>query len=86
MRYIQEDVPASLVPIASIGKMLGIETPIINSIITIASAINGCDYWAEGRTVERLGIQNMNLRDLRLFAIGEASTGNAHNHDPARID
>lgn len=75
MRYIKEDVPASLVPIASIGKMLGVETPVIHSIITIASTINQCDYWAEGRTVERLGIQDMSLRDLRLFAIGEASAG-----------
>lgn len=73
MRYIKEDVPSSLVPIASLGKMLGVETPVINSIITIASAINQCDYWQVGRTVEKLGINNMSLRDLRLFAIGETS-------------
>jgi len=58
-RYIFEDVPASLVPIASIGDMLGIETKTIKSIISLASAIHGVDYWQAGRTVERLGIAGM---------------------------
>lgn len=71
MRYIEEDVPYSLVPIASTGKMLGIETPNINNLINLASVINECDYWASGRTVERLSIEKMSLRELRLLAIGE---------------
>ncbi|MBN1382915.1 MAG: NAD/NADP octopine/nopaline dehydrogenase family protein [Deltaproteobacteria bacterium] len=81
MRYIREDVPASLVPIASLGKMLGVETPVMDSIITIASTINQCDYWAEGRTMERLGIQNMSLRELRLFAIGETPPNDTQEQD-----
>lgn len=70
MRYLTEDVPASLVPIASIGKMLGVETPMIDSTIRLASVLNQTDYWAEGRTVERLGIAKMTLRELRLLAVG----------------
>ncbi len=71
MRYLDEDVPFSLVPIASAGKMLGIDTPAINTLVNLASIANERDYWAEGRTVERLGIEKMSLRELRLFAIGE---------------
>lgn len=71
MRYLEEDVPFSLVPIASTGKMLGIKTPTIDNLIALASTINERDYWTEGRTVERLGIENLNLRELRLLAIGE---------------
>lgn len=71
MRYISEDVPCSLVPIASVGAMLHVPTPTINSIIHLASAIHQCDYWQEGRTVERLGIAGMTLKQLRLMAIGE---------------
>ena len=71
MRYIHEDVPASLVPIASVGAMLGVPTPTISAIIRLASAINGTDYLSSGRTVERLGIAGMSVRDLRLLAIGE---------------
>lgn len=73
MRYIEEDVPFSLVPIASVGKIFGIPTPTIDSLIQLASILNNKDYWADGRTLERLGIADMSLRDLRLLAIGEKS-------------
>jgi opine dehydrogenase len=71
MRYITEDVPCSLVPIASVGEMFRVPTPTINSVIHLASAIQQCDYWKEGRTVERLGIAGMTLKQLRLLGIGE---------------
>lgn len=78
-RYIAEDVPSSLVPIASIGEMLGVETPMIRSMINMASAMHGVDFWAEGRTVERLGIRGMTVRDIRFLVVGAdaspASTG-----------
>ncbi len=68
-RYIDEDVPMSLVPIASIGAMLGVETPTINSIIHLASIMRGEDFWKTGRTVERLGIKGMSIREIRLLAV-----------------
>ena len=73
MRYLDEDIPFSLVPIASIGKMFKVETPTIDSVIHLGSEINSADYWAMGRTVENLGIQGMSLREIRLLAIGEKS-------------
>jgi opine dehydrogenase len=71
VRYVTEDVPMSLVPMSSLGKMLGVPTPTIDVFIHMASVIHGCDYMAEGRTVESLGISGMSVRDLRLLAIGE---------------
>lgn len=73
VRYIEEDVPFSLVPIASMGQQLVVPTPTINSLIHLASVVNGKDYWKEGRTVQRLGIEGMSLRELRLLAIGEVN-------------
>jgi opine dehydrogenase len=73
MRYIEEDVPFSLVPISSVGKKFGIPTPTIDSLIHLASILNDKDYWLDGRTLERLGIADVSLRDLRLLAIGEKS-------------
>lgn len=73
MRYMEEDVPFSLVPIASVGKMFGIPTPTIDSLIHIASILNKKDYLSLGRTTESLGISGMSLRDLRMLAIGERS-------------
>jgi opine dehydrogenase len=71
IRYLSEDVPCSLVPMASLGKKFGVLTPNIDSVIKLASTINNVDYWSIGRTVEKLGIHNMSLRELRLLAIGE---------------
>lgn len=69
-RYILEDVPMSLVPIASIGEMLGVRTPTIRAIIQLASGMHGRDFWKEGRTVDRLGIKGMSVKDIRFLAVG----------------
>jgi len=74
VRYLSEDVPTSLVPIASVGKKFGVDTPVINSLIELASRLNNCNYWEEGRTVEKLGIENLSLKELRLLSIGEYDT------------
>jgi len=71
MRYLLEDVPTSLVPMASLGQMLGVPTPTINAVIDLASTLLDIDFRATGRTVKRLGIAGMSVRDLRLLAIGE---------------
>lgn len=69
-RYIKEDVPMSLVPIASFGRMLRIPTPTIDSIVQLASAAFGVDYWKEGRTVERLGLKGKTVKGIRTFVAG----------------
>jgi len=68
-RYIDEDVPTSLVPLASIGDMLKVQTPTIKFIIHIASIMRGIDFWKEGRTVEKLGIKGMSIKEIRLLAV-----------------
>lgn len=63
-RYITEDVPFGLVPISSIAKINGIETPLIDSFIHIASFLNKVNYWKEGRNLERLGLIGMDNKRL----------------------
>jgi opine dehydrogenase len=71
-RYIWEDVPMSLVPMASIGAMLGVPTPTIDMVIDLAQLMHGTDYRAVGRTVETLGIAGMNVEQIhRLVTEGE---------------
>jgi opine dehydrogenase len=71
IRYITEDVPMSLVPIASIGEKFDVPVPTTKSFIHIASLIHNCDYWEMGRNIQKLDIADMNLKELRLLAIGE---------------
>lgn len=73
-RYIDEDVPMSLVPLASIGEMLKVDTPTIKSIIQLASIMRGKDFRKRGRTVEKLGIKGMSIKEIRVLAVtGEVS-------------
>ncbi len=64
-RYITEDVPMSLVPIASLGEQLGVELPTTRAIIHLASLMTGQDFWKTGRTVERMGLAGKSLREIR---------------------
>lgn len=64
-RYIFEDVPMSLVPISSMAKKLGLETPAIDSIIYLASIMMNRDFYREGRTLDRLGIENKSVDEIK---------------------
>lgn len=69
-RYVSEDIPMSLVPISSIGAMLGVKTPTIDMIISMGSIMHGVDYRAQGRTVERLGIAGMSVKQIQQLVVG----------------
>ncbi len=69
MRYITEDVPMSLVPIASLGQQLGVPTPTMDSIIGLANFMHETDYWAIGRTVETMGLAGLTVQQIRRFAL-----------------
>lgn len=47
-RYMTEDIPFGLVPISKLGKILGVETPYTDSIISTASLLMDSDYRNEG--------------------------------------
>ena len=68
-RYLYEDVPMSLVPIASMGDMLGVPCPTIKAIIHLANLVHGCDYWQTGRTVDRLGLAGLSLQQIRQLVL-----------------
>lgn len=53
-RYIEEDVPNGLVPVESIGRCFGVETPAISLIIDLAQLVMGTNYRESGRRYERL--------------------------------
>jgi opine dehydrogenase len=63
-RYITEDVPYALVPISSLGDQLKVPTPTIDGIISLASALNGEDYWTKGNDVKKLGIKGMTAKQI----------------------
>ncbi len=63
-RYIFEDVPMSLVPIAALGERYGVSVRATEALIRMACIIHKTDYWRRGRTLEKLGIKDLSVGEL----------------------
>ncbi|MGD0818896.1 MAG: NAD/NADP octopine/nopaline dehydrogenase family protein [Methanomassiliicoccales archaeon] len=68
-RYLFEDVPMSLVPMVSLGHLTGIKTPTMESMVHLASLIHAQDYMSLGRTVEKIGLGGMSIKQIRMVAL-----------------
>lgn len=55
-RYLREDVGYGLVPMAEVGKLLGVKTPVMDALIILASTALGVDFRREGLTLEKMGL------------------------------
>lgn len=64
-RYIFEDVPTGLVPLASLGAAMGLAMPVTNSVIELANILLDKDYRLQGRTVEKLGLAGLGPEEIR---------------------
>jgi opine dehydrogenase len=69
-RYITEDIPMSMVPIASLGNHYGVSVRGMESLIRIACIAHQTDYWRRGRTLERLGINHLSIGELTRYVTG----------------
>jgi opine dehydrogenase len=75
-RYLTEDVPYLLVPVASFGRTFGIQSPLIDSVICLAGSINDRDFLSEGRTMEKLGFSGYKPETIsRILMEGFPPTG-----------
>lgn len=64
-RYFNEDVGYGLVFMTDLAKKVGVETPIMDSIINIVSKIMDRDYRKEkARTIESLGLDKYSFDEL----------------------
>ena len=63
-RYLKEDVGYGLVPMAEIGRLLGVKTPVIDALITLASVANRTEYRQEGLTLEKMGLSGIRPENL----------------------
>ncbi|WZL73033.1 NAD/NADP octopine/nopaline dehydrogenase family protein [Clostridiaceae bacterium 35-E11] len=66
-RYLTEDTPCSLVALSSIANAVGIKTPVMDSVITLASALKDQDYWKIGYNLETLGLNGMSINQIKDF-------------------
>ena len=66
-RYFTEDAPYGLVPWSYIGKAVGVDTPVIDSIVNIYNVVHERNWWAEGRSTEDLGLAGLSLQQIKEF-------------------
>lgn len=57
-RYVLEDIPMSLYPLTELARLVSVETPLMNSIIDLASVLYKKDFRVEGRRLTDMGIIN----------------------------
>jgi opine dehydrogenase len=70
-RYITEDVPMSLVPIAALGQRYGVSVRGMDSIIRLACIIHQTNYWRRGRTLDKLGIEELSVGEVMRHVMEE---------------
>jgi opine dehydrogenase len=66
-RYIFEDVPFSLVPLASLGAQFGVDTWAIDAMIRLACVVHGTNYFERGRTVEDMGLKGLRVSEVKRY-------------------
>lgn len=64
-RYLLEDVPTGLVPMADLARRAGQDAPLMNAVIEMASRLLGTEFRKTGRTLARLGLNSATPAGLR---------------------
>jgi opine dehydrogenase len=66
-RYIAEDTPYGTVMLSSLGKQLGVATPVCDAVNTLLSTVEETDFSAVGRTAEVLGLAGMSADEITQY-------------------
>jgi opine dehydrogenase len=66
-RYLLEDIPTGLVPMAYLGKLAGVEVTRMETVIKLGEFMTGKDLTTSGRSLEKLGLAGMTIREIREY-------------------
>jgi len=66
-RYLLEDIPTGLVPMAHLGRMAGVEVSRMETVIRLGEFMVGKDLTTSGRSLENLGLAGMTIRQIREY-------------------
>ncbi len=79
-RYVLEDVPTGLVPIASLGRLAGLDMRATGGLVDVSCALYGKDFWKDGRNAHRLGVAGLTITEakalIREETIAASQAGN----------
>ncbi|SHJ79747.1 NAD/NADP octopine/nopaline dehydrogenase family protein [Hespellia stercorisuis] len=66
-RYVTEDAYAGNSLLLSLGRAFAIEMPVLAGLLAIASALNRTDFYEQGRTMERFGLNGMTPEEINRY-------------------
>lgn len=66
-RFLVTDVGSGLVAWSSLGKVAGVATPAIDSVVHIAGALTKRNFFEEGRNLRNLGLEGMVVKEILKF-------------------
>jgi opine dehydrogenase len=64
-RFLLEDIPYGMVPMESLGKLAGVQTPITTSIINLACRLTGLDLREKARDLKTLKLTDVDIEDIK---------------------
>ncbi len=64
-RFLLEDVPYGMVPMESLGKLVGVQTPVTSAIVTLASELTQIDFRSQARDLKSLGWERLGKDELK---------------------
>jgi opine dehydrogenase len=67
-RYVTEDIPMGATLTVSLARKAGVPTPTYETMIHLASVVNGTDYYSSGRNLENLGLADLTLEEVETYA------------------
>lgn len=68
-RYYTEDIPYGIAVWAKLAHLINVPVPIMDAMVVLGSSIMEMDCWNEGRSLEELGIHEMDFETLKHFLI-----------------
>ena len=63
-RYLVEDISNGLTMFSSLGRTLGVPTPVSDAIVTLGGVLLQNDFYSSGLNLEKLGLGNLGAEEL----------------------
>jgi len=70
-RYMMENIGDALAPIAELGRLAGVTTPLLDALVTLGSSICATDFRLEGRNLARLGLAHASAANIQHLIQGK---------------
>jgi opine dehydrogenase len=66
-RYLLEDIPTGLIPMACLGRLAGVEVDRMETVIKLGQYLTGENFTSSARSLEKLGLAEMSVEQIKEY-------------------